>query len=420
MNSDFPFADSTGAVATLHPGTIPSVALAPIPATPRRAWSWQRLGGKFLVISVLAHLLFGAIATYLVVQNIQAKRKLTFQSGPKSPGPATRALEHKVQMKKQKSSLSAPPQARRVVTTGLSKVALPDMPAMPAMTATLSPSAVSGMGAAGLAPGGMGGPGGGMGGNGGAAINFFGARTGGSGLEGFFYDLKQTPGRQPTGMDINKYVTVVSDFAKGGAFNEGLLARFYKSPKPLYATQIFTPSIPADQAPAAFGVQNEVQPKMWVALYKGTVVAPDSGRYHFVGSGDDVLMVKFDNRFALDACWFDSTAGLKPAGFYHFKYHSPSKGFTRGEAFTVEAGQSYPIQVLIGERPGGFQCALLYVEKEGENYTKDAGGNPILPIFRTAAVALLPPSPGTSYGPHAEGGPVWKVTAEKKPFSVFK
>ena len=87
-----------------HAGTVPlPEATCRTPAPPRGKFSWQRFGGKFLVISIAAHLLFGAVAAYLVVQTIQAKRKLTFQSGPKGPTASTRALEHKVQMKKQKT-----------------------------------------------------------------------------------------------------------------------------------------------------------------------------------------------------------------------------------------------------------------------------------------------------------------------------
>ena len=48
---------------------------------------------------------------------------------------STRALEHKVQMAKKQSTMSAPSMAKRITTTGLAKVSLPEMPAMPKLAA---------------------------------------------------------------------------------------------------------------------------------------------------------------------------------------------------------------------------------------------------------------------------------------------
>src|SRR5207244_9901796 len=62
----------------------------------------------------------------ILVQRYQANRKLTFKGGPPSPNPSTRALEHKVQMAKKQSTMSAPSLAKRITTTGLAKVALPE------------------------------------------------------------------------------------------------------------------------------------------------------------------------------------------------------------------------------------------------------------------------------------------------------
>jgi len=116
----------------------------------KKRWSWKNLFGGFLGISILAHLLFISGATYLVVQRIQAKRKLTFQAGPPSPNPATQQVEHKVQMQKEQT-MSAPQMAKRITTTGLGKVSLPEMPEMPTQTDDVKPMKMSqnlGMGTA--------------------------------------------------------------------------------------------------------------------------------------------------------------------------------------------------------------------------------------------------------------------------------
>src|ERR1700730_1263902 len=166
-------------------------------------WSWRTkiLGSKFLIISIVVHLLFGLGAAYWVVQRYQANRKLTFKAGPPSPNPSTRALEHKVQLAKKQSTMSAPSIAKRITTTGLSKVALPEMPAMPKLAAP--PVKMAGAGGVDVSfnPGGMATSSGG--GAGGAAVPFFGFKEskGGGSLTGKFYDLKQLKNGQPSKLD---------------------------------------------------------------------------------------------------------------------------------------------------------------------------------------------------------------------------
>ena len=84
----------------------PAEVAPPVPS--KRRWSWKQFGGKFLVISIAVHLLFGLGAAVYVVQHYTAARKLTFKGGPPSPNPSTRAIEHKVQMAKKQSTMSAP------------------------------------------------------------------------------------------------------------------------------------------------------------------------------------------------------------------------------------------------------------------------------------------------------------------------
>ncbi len=56
---------------------------------------------------------------------------------------------------------------------------------------------------------------------------------------------------------------------------------------------------------------------------------------------------------------------------------------------TVKAGQSYPIEILIGERPGG-QCGFqLLVEQDGVDYRKDGGETPSSPSSSWARLRWL-------------------------------
>src|ERR1041385_2064642 len=175
-----------------------------------RWWHWERTSGKFLMISVGAHLLFGIIAAVFVVQHIQTTRKLTFKGGPPSPNPSTRALEHKVQMAKKQSTMSAPALVKKITTTGVSKVSLPDMPAMPKLAAP--PVKMAGAGGTDVSfnTGSMTASGGS--GAGGAAVPFFGFREskGGGSLVGKFYDLKQLKNGTPSKLDQNNYPSELS------------------------------------------------------------------------------------------------------------------------------------------------------------------------------------------------------------------
>ena len=85
----------------------------------------------------------------------------------------------------------------------------------------------------------------------------------------------------------------------------------------------------------------------------------------------------------------------------------------------MEAGKSYPIEVLIGEQPGGTFHAILLLEKIGAQYKKDSHGNPILPVFRMGENKPLALKQGQTLPPHEDGGPVWRGTSDTKPTSAL-
>ena len=386
-----------------------------------RWWQWERTSGKFLVVSIAVHLLFGGLAAVVVVQHYQAARKLTFKGGPPSPNPSTRALEHKVQMAKKQSTMSAPSIARKITTTGLAKVSLPDMPAMPKLAAPPVKMAGAGGTDVSFSPGGMSSSSGG--GAGGAAVPFFGFREskGGGSLVGKFYDLKQLKNGTPSKLDQqNGYPAELSKFVNSG-WNEVNLQKYFVGPNSLYTTQIFIPKMNADQGPLAFGLGGRVQPKMWVVHYKGNVVPTETGTFRFVGMADDVLVVRFNGRVVLD-CGSNNPSGHAPQSFYASAglQLDPKmgwyKGLGRGDPVQVKAGESYPMEILLGEWPGGDFKAWLMIEKEGVEYEKDTKGNPILPIFKLAAGQ--PMHSGGEAPVFAKNGPVWKAEKTKETVST--
>ena len=145
-----------------------ATAIAPV----KKAKSWLK---PALLASVLIHLFFAAGAGVYVVSQYSAERKLTFQGGPKSPNPSERALQHRVQLEKRMQAQSRPAAVpKRVLTTGLAKITLPEMPdlPMPKTAADMPKMAGSGGAVSFSAPaiGALGGTGSG------APVTFFGIR----------------------------------------------------------------------------------------------------------------------------------------------------------------------------------------------------------------------------------------------------
>jgi hypothetical protein len=365
-----------------------------------------------LFVSILLHLLFAVGATYFIVQRFQAKRPVTFQAG--NPSASSRALEYKVQMAKKQQTMSAPKQAKRIATTGLSKVTIPEPPTVQVDAKEIVPNRMSGMGGVGNGPS-SGSPGGGGSGQG-QIMPLFGMKSPGTGaLVGTFYDLKQDKDGKPTNMTDEYYSAVVGEYVRGG-FNDAVLDKFYKSPTPLYSAQIFIPTIDANEGPKSFRLQGKVKPSYWLIHYKGRVIPPESGTYHFVGVGDDCLLVRFNGQVVLDHGSINSS-GVSSQKSYTYemakdretgKAWYAARGHGVGPAVEVTPENSYPIDILIGEMPGVDFRAQVMIEKEGVEYRKDRAGNPILPVFRLAPSNL--PTPGRDAVPPVDReGPIWKA-----------
>ena len=333
-------------------------------------------------MSIVAHFVFGVGATYFIVQRYSASRKLTFRGGAPTTNPAKRALEHQVSVAKKKAG-GAPPQAKRISTSGLAKIVLPDMPMMSTSTHVV-PGMMSGIGGVGTGHGlgtGSGMGSGGTGGGGGGGISMFGLR-GGAGLVGTFYDLKQTPSKKPTkmgvvpgeGVNINgpeamHYKEAVKRMAH--SWSEGSLAEFYRAAGKLSTTQIFIPQISADEAPKAFGVEKDCVGRRWLIHYEGYVVPPRDGTFRFIGSGDDILVVRWGDRNVLDGSigFYRPDPGANEADNVG---PAPVTPLVAGKWITMRKGEAVKMQVLIGECPGGQFSSFLLIEEKGQPYKPGA------------------------------------------------
>jgi hypothetical protein len=100
-----------------------------------------------------------------------------------------------------------------------------------------------------------------------------------------------------------------------------------------------------------------------------------------------------------------------PIEFYKYeqtpKYNEDVGGMALGPVFSVEAGKTYPVEILIGEIPGGYFSVSLLIEEIGADYRKDPMGSPILPLFRLDRTPSSDELKGES-PPFEPDGPVWE------------
>jgi len=223
----------------------------------------------------------------------------------------------------------------------------------------------------------------------------FGSTTGTSTqLTGYLYDLKQTSDKNPTGMTSVEYYQILSRYIEQ-AWDDSMLASYYKSKAPLFTDYIAISTRRSAAAPAAFGLQGEVEADMWVVHYRAKVVAPAAGDYRLAGFGDDVLMVKIKGATVLDAGWNSLSKNPdwhRPLPYvFHSYIHAANRFHSAhlkiGPTFHLDEKEVAQMDVLVGD--GGGVCSFfLLVEKESNAYDKTVDGTPIMPFFQIGSKAV--------------------------------
>jgi len=206
-------------------------------------------------------------------------------------------------------------------------------------------------------------------------------------LIGILYDLKQTQQGEPSAVTEQNYPNVIGDFFESG-WDEGVLNQYFRVSRPVYATRIFIRTISADQAPEAFGVDDVVEPRLWLVHYKGQVEAPMDGVYRLAGFADDFIAARVNGETVLVAgrhdclppnfAWDSPSPDGMPVGNGHVRY---------GNWISVKKGEVIDLDVLIGERPGGIFSAWLYIQRKGESYPTE-GPHPVLPAFQFSDTSI--------------------------------
>ena len=420
---------------------------------------WRKLGGGSLSISLIIHGIILAVGLIFIIQVIPPAKQPPVDFMPSGGGGGDPSANNKVKTKQRKTMSSiAPRVAAKDVASGftLPEPESSDMSALPSLSSGSISGGLGGRGTGGgkgngNGPGFGNGAGIGMGGGTGKMNPFGMLEPANNALVGTFYDLKQDRNRRPTNVGeatkfqeiVDKSREILYDFVKRG-WNEREFAKYYQAPQKLYQTKVFMPSMDANEAPKAFNCAQEVQGSRWVVVYRGAVRPPKTGKFRFVGAGDDVLAIRFNGKMVFDYGYESATANiglngkaskLKDDNDRDWKrlrrdmtMPSPVEirpqgsgrvvkdlgGLAVGLEFEANAGTDYPIEILISEIPGGLFAAYLMIEEVGATYQKDKNGSPILPVFRLDS---NPPAQGEG-PPFDPNGPVWQIANGRGKMSI--
>lgn len=373
---------------------------------------WQRLGGEGLALSVVIHLVLVIIAVIWVVSTITdtagKKDPNTFATGAGGGSGGPRAKEFKTKLQPKNIKSLAKTNSRITSKNANASLAVASLPSM--SNPLLSAGAIGGGSSKGFGGGSGGGIGAGKGTGVGGGKNFvsvFGMKGDNltlGGLIGTLYDLKQTSGRLPTAAapaktGIPPYRASVREFLESG-WSPGRLEKFFRSPDKMVSGQLFITSRSADDAPKAFEVEKQMKPSRWVIHYRCYVEVPNSLPFRFVGSGDDFLIVRWNRKVALDDGYETYFSGKD--GSYRdfgvkvsteFKIDRKPGSLHRlkaGPWLQATKGTKVPVEVLIGETPGGvFDCYLaIEVAKSNKAVKGQYEGEGTLKLFRCSTGPL--------------------------------
>jgi hypothetical protein len=332
----------------------------------------------------------------------------TFATGAGGGAGGPKAKEFKTKLQPKNIKSLAKTNTRITSKNANATLAVASLPSI--SNPLLSAGAIGGGSSKGFGGGSGGGIGAGKGVGSGGGRNFvglFGMKSANGmavgGLIGTLYDLKQTSDRKPTSAapantGIGPYRTSVREFLESG-WSAGRLQRYFKSPDKLVSGQLFITGRSADDAPKAFEVEKLMKPSRWVVHYRCYVEMPSSLPFRFVGSGDDFLVVRWNRKIALDDGYETYLAGggnYKDFGVkvsQEYKIDRRPGNLSRlkaGPWIQVTKGTKVPVEVLIGETPGGvFDCYLaIEVAKSSTKVNGQYEGEGKLKLFRCSADPL--------------------------------
>ncbi|MDR2981685.1 MAG: hypothetical protein LBV12_05500 [Puniceicoccales bacterium] len=387
----------------------------------RKKFSWANLGADGFFISLALHVVLLLVAIFWVVNTWidTPEDPNTFSTGAGGGMQGERAavVEHKVQMRNNRSLIKSAP---KLVAKGVtSQVSLPEMPSLSGLDSGL----LGGMLSKGVGGGSGGGDGTGQGIGKGAGKNFvasfFGNKFGTDGLIGQFYDFKIDPNKKSTGAGMQRansadFREAVTKFVQSSWSPDLLDRKYYKCPTQLTSTQIFFPQISTREAPKAFEADENVGLENWIVVYRGRVTAPFTGKFRFVGYMADGLYVRFNNKVVLESNHRGFQLGaIRSKAELLYEFNNGADQIRGGEWIDVVQGRDYPIEICIADAiPGTFRGFLMF-QQQGVNYAIESGGLK-LPVFRCGPSVPAPLRGNQKYPPHIPDGPIFQSVAVRR------
>ena len=318
-----------------------------------------------VLLSVLIHVALFLLAGMLVVFTVVKKDEKKFEPPKAVERPKMKLKKPKVKVRK----TSKPKPTTRIVTK-MNRSSMPDiqLPEMSGMETGLG----GGMGGFDLMPD--------LG-----DISVFGSgQSIGNDFEGVLYDLKRDRQGRNIAMGEEQFKQVLRDFIKEG-WKPSVLARYYRSPKKLYATHFMMPPLPSPMAPDDFGVP-DMPCTLFMLHYKGQLVSSKPITFRFRANGNAFLFARVDGKEVVLACWDahkDYFDWWQSSSADSLKYYLGDQLATVGDWITLEPGKPLDMEVMFGEWKGGYMAAMLTVEVQGVEYETNRQGGPILPAFKT-------------------------------------
>jgi hypothetical protein len=417
--------------ATLTAGGAP--AAEGVQATRSKRTFWQKLGGEGLTISLIIHLVLILIAAIWVISTVTDSVKKdpdSFSTGQGGGAAGDKAKQFKTRAQPKNPKAMAKNAARITSKSSTATISLPDLPT--SSVASLNTGMMGGGSSKGFGGGSGGGIGSGLGVGRGNGKNFVGAFGASfkrpNALEGTLYDLKFSPSGKALGGDAPARIAQIQKafetMDRGWTGAKAMLdARYRQAELKLYASNIFIPPRNAAEATKAFECEKEIQAPGWLAYYEGNFSPPVTGKYRFVGLGDDIMVVAVGGKTVLSTFWPNSKLNVtrfepdwlpkdaKKTDGAGLRFPPHGGGRYAGEWLELRKGQAYRIQITFGESYGGLFSAALLIEQQGVTYPT-AGRDTQLPIFM-----LEPLTPEeirlkrSNHIDHQTEGPVFGATA---------
>ena len=211
----------------------------------------------------------------------------------------------------------------------------------------------------------------------------------GNDLEGTFYSLSLDRRGKRSNVSEGNFPRVMRGFFVDSDWNPRYLAKYYRWPQRLYTTFIFIPTIGFEHVPRSFGIPDEICTDQWIVLYKGRIMAHETGRYRFWGGGNHVCAVKVDGKvvahLGIKSIREQLTDWMPDAPEYG-KYYTGKIPMNVGNWFELEANKPVDIEIVIGDHNGADTQATIRIQQEGKKYRRNSDGGPILPLFKTAEI----------------------------------